>query len=89
MSRRLLSLEQVGGIALEWQQAVWAMKEARAVYYDKYRRYAKGRHVKRTDTEFEFIAKATSREWIAFEQAKADAYNARRRLERAARRCEQ
>lgn len=88
MSRRLLTLEQVGGIALEWQEAVLAMKVARAEYHDKYRRYAKGRHVKQTDAEFEFIAKATAREWNAFDRARADVYNARRRLERATRRCE-
>lgn len=89
MIGRTVTLEQIGGIALEWQKAVRATKLARLEYYDKYRQCAGGEHIKVGQPGWEAVASATRAEWLAFERAKADEYNARRRLERATRRCEQ
>lgn len=86
---RLLTLEQVGGIAVDWQKAVHAAKAARLTYLDKFREHAGGERISVHHAGWNYVAAATAAEYKAWKRAKADEFNALRRLERATRRCEQ
>jgi hypothetical protein len=86
---RVMTLELVGSIALDWQKAVSAVKVARIDYLVKFREHAGGERISVHHAGWNDVMAATEAEYKAWQAAKGAERNALRRLERATRRCEQ